>query len=93
LADAYIADKEAAKKQYGGKDYIVEGVLASGSFADPVFIILTSGVQDEPGAKCMFTLQDLSELGKLDPGQSVKVEGIIGDYKVDVVVNNCRIVK
>jgi hypothetical protein len=93
LADAYKTGKAAAETKYKGKVCTITGKVDSLSAADTPFVLLTSGVQNEVGAKCMFTLAYRSSINALEPGQEVTVQGTVGDYNVDVIVNDCSFVK
>ena len=61
---------------------------------DPYFVTLTSsGSTEEVGAKCMFAEAYVSQIQELEPGQAVAIKGTVGDYEVDVVVNDCTFIK
>lgn len=90
LIEAYIADGETAEKEYKDKIYAITGIVASYSIAEPYFVLLTSsGSPDEVGAKCIFTQASVSRIQNLETGQTVTLEGKVGDYDVDILVNDC----
>jgi hypothetical protein len=94
LIEAYTTDNEAAEKKYKDKICEITGVVAGLSITEPYFVLLTSsGSPDESGAKCMFAQTYMSQIGELEAGQTVTIKGKVGDYDVDVAVNDCLFVK
>ncbi len=94
LIEAYTADPAAAETAYKGKICEINGTLATYGITEPYYVLLTiTGSPDDPGVKCMFDVSHLLEIQKLEPKQNVTIEGKVGDYNVDVTVNDCKFVK
>ena len=94
LIEAYEVDAEAAKEQYNGKLLIVTGVVDSMEIGSATpYVLLTGGGPHLTGAKCMFDAQDASKLFQIEIGETIKVQGKVGEYAVDVIVNDCAFVQ
>jgi len=94
LIDAYEADAEVAKGKYNGKLLIITGSVNSmNASGDAPYVLLTGGETYTTGAMCVFDAEDVSKLSQLELGQTVKVQGTIGEYVLDVTVNNCNIIQ
>lgn len=93
LVEAYTADSAAAEATYKGNICVITGVVAGLSSMEPYYVLLTStGSPDEIGAKCMFSQTYLSTIQGLESGQTVTIEGTVGDYSTDILVNDCKFV-
>ena len=94
LIEAYETDKETAETKYKGKILIITGVVDSIFISgDNPYVLLTSGEPYATGAKCIFTENDASKMFQLEAGKTVKVQGKIGDYAIDIIVNDCIFVQ
>ncbi|MFC1846139.1 hypothetical protein ACFLYM_01835 [Chloroflexota bacterium] len=88
LIAAYQSDAQAAGTQYNGKTIKITGVVASYDAAN-YWVLITDGEPDSAGAKCVFSETDMSKITALNPGETITVMGVIGDYQTDITVNNC----
>ena len=88
LIAAYQTDAEAAATQYNGKTVKITGVVASYDAAN-YWVLITDGEPESAGAKCVFSESDMSKITSLNPGDTITVMGVVGEYEVDVTINNC----
>ena len=94
LIDAYEADADAAKEKYNGKLLIITGTVDSMDMSgDSPYVLLTGGEAYTTGAKCVFDPEDKSKLLQIEPGSTIKIQGKVGEYVLDVTVENCAIVQ
>jgi len=91
LVEAYTADSAAAEAAYKGNICVITGAVAGLSTMEPYYVLLSStGSPDEVGAKCIFSQAYLSTIQGLESGQTVTIEGTVGDYSIDILVNDCK---
>lgn len=88
LIDAYQADGAAADAQYRSKTIQVTGTIASTNPDAPSVLLTPTGSPDERGIRCMLA----SASGALEVGKSITVEGFIGNYNIDVLLMDSKII-
>lgn len=91
IIDAYKANGPAADAKYRSKIIQVTGTIASANLASdtPSVKLTPTGSDDERGIRCLLSS---SSTGTLEVGKSVTIEGFIGNYNIDVLLMDSKIV-
>ena len=93
LLEAYQNDAQAAISQYKDKIVTITGKVSSLGTTEGWVLISESGDPNESGARCTLLSSEVSKLVQLLPEQTIKVKGTVGDYIVDIYINDCIIIQ
>jgi hypothetical protein len=93
LSNEFSDDETGASKKFADKIVIVSG-KASEIRSDSAALTLTLSTDDPlSGVICSFYPDESANMRKLKPGDRVSIKGKCTGKLMDVVLNNCRIVK
>jgi hypothetical protein len=88
LIDAYQADGAAADAKYRSKTIQVTGTIASTNPEAPSLLLTPTGSPDDRGIRCVLTTAS----DALEVGKSITVEGFIGNYNIDILLMDSKII-
>lgn len=81
LADKYSVSVEAARREFDGKELVVNGYISNFAVMpkdddSEGMVLLNSGKKDAPAVQCWFSRYEAAEFGGLSDGQAIAVRGI-----------------
>jgi len=92
LVEHFELNEDSANTMLLGKIISVEGVVESKTEKDGVVTIYLKADEDISGVLCHFN-SEIDDLAKVYEGENLKVKGICSGYLLDVVLNQCSLVK
>jgi hypothetical protein len=97
LADKYRVSVEAARREFDGKELLVEGYVLSvvavpKSDEGEGVILLGPSTEGSIGVQCWFTRYESAEFAGLSPGSSITVKGVFNG-ETGPVLKFCKLEK
>jgi hypothetical protein len=93
LLEAYQNDTQAAISQYKDEIVTITGKVSSLGATEGWVLVTENGDPNEVGARCTLLSSEVLKLEQLLPEQIIKVKGTVGDYIVDIYINDCIIIQ